>query len=151
MSESTRKVLITPYPGDTRWWKADGRRLLEHTHRIPSVKSTPGGIEYHDDFAGEVRAALITAGYRITDGQARDNATPTPARGHTTHNHLHYVSDQDNLTILPADTPGGHRQNESDTCPRCNPNHATAAAEHRRSIINHVTRDLHRAGTMPTD
>lgn len=151
MSESARKVLITPDPKHPGWWIATGRDLLAHTHRIGSVeKNHTGGIAFHDDFAGEVRAALITAGYRIIDARPRDT-TPTPPHGRPGYNHLVYVSDADNLTILPADTPGGHWQDESATCPRCNPDHAAAASEHRRRIITQVTRDLHRAGALPAD
>jgi hypothetical protein len=152
MSESARKVIITPPGSGDRYWRADGRRLLDHINinQITSVNRTPGGIEFHDEFAAEVRAAIIAAGYTLIDAKPRDT-TPTPRRGQPGHNHIHYVSDADDVTILPPDSPGGHWQDESVTCPRCNPDHAAAAGEHRRRIIAQVTRDLHRAGTMPTD
>ena len=151
MSESARRVLITPDPKHPDWYRATGRDLLAHTHRIGSVETNRGGgISYHKDFAEEVRAALLAAGYRITDAQPRtDPATPAPARGHTNFNHRVYVSDQDNLTILPNDTPGGHWTDESASCPRCNPDHQAAAAEHRARMIAQTRADLARAGTMP--
>jgi hypothetical protein len=121
MNKPPDKALITPDPTHHGWWTATGRDLLTHTHRIGSVETVrTGGITYHDEFAADVRAALTTAGYQIIDTKPR-GATKTPPRATQTWNHLLYVSDEDDLTVLPADTPGGHWQDESDTCPRCNP------------------------------
>ena len=146
MSESARKVLITPDPKHPGWYRAHGRNLMTAAAHVPSVATEHDGIAYSEAFAGEVRAALLAAGYRITDAQPRtDPATPAPARGHTSFNHHVYVSDQDNLTILPADTPGGHWADESDSCRQCNPDHAPTTV----ALVAQIRADLARAGTMP--
>ena len=137
MSESARKVLITPDPKHPGWWIASGRDVLQHVHRIGSVETQrgTGGVAFHQDFADEVRTALTTAGYRITDTEARTEAnTRGPSRHVAGFDHMRYVCDADDLTVLPDNAPGGHWQDESDTCPRCNPLHTdTTASGTRRS------------------
>lgn len=139
----TGKIFVTrdAKPG---WWRADGRGLLEYTKTIPSVTSTETGIVVADAFAGEVRDALAAAGYEIIVGEPyQPPDTPHPSRHVPGHDHRRYVSDADELVILPDNAPGGHWQDESATCSQCHPSPARTA-EHQ-ALIAEISADLKRA------
>lgn len=134
MSESARKVVIRADRTHPDWCTAEGRNLLAATAAVLSVERTPSGIAFHRDFRDEIISALDRAGYQIIEDK-RPTATPTPAPArHGSWDHMRYVSDDNDLILLPPDTPGGHWRDESSECRRCNPAHdptpAIAEAKH---------------------